>query len=153
MSADFAASIGTGDFDVVIYSERNVGIPQANVTALTQWVDAGNSAILSTWSPNVVINQLFETSSVGVNFTSATFTDEIVGLFLNEVPVSDTGWVTYSRQLQPIGSAYTACSWANNTSCAVVGNGGKTINLGILVDSLSLYHTEILVPNLIRQIL
>lgn len=146
-------NLNNGDFDLVIYSEPNLTIPGTHVTALTDWVSAGKSAIMSTYGTSNGVRNIFQSNYLGSNQSIARLTDNVVGLYLTNMPITNTGgWGSFSAQLEPVDSAYSVCSWENGTSCAIVGNDGKTVDLGILVDSLSLEDAKILVPNLIRQV-
>ncbi len=151
---DFIDNITNGDFDVVIYTHRGSSDSDENKAALSDWVDSGKRAIFSSWDPDSILNGVFDSNNVGSNQTKATFTDDIVGLYLDTVPVEnrDERWGSYSSQLEPTGTAYSVCSWENDTSCAIVGNNGKTVNIGIFSDSLTLEEARKLVPNLIRQV-
>lgn len=151
--ANLAAEIDSGNYDIVFIASRNSITNAAAISSLTTWISGGGLAILSSWENEPTLYAPFEATRIGTNLSSATFDDPIMGFQLGLVPVANNGsWGVYALQLEATGSGYSVCSWENDTSCAVVGNGGNTVLLGFLSDAITASDAETVVRNALWQV-
>lgn len=148
-----ASEIETGNYDVVIISRSNSSFTAPLETALSDWVNGGGAAILSHYSSGASIFSTFEATTVGTNLSSATFVGPL-GRGLGPVAVTNANsWGIYSLDLEPTGSATSGCNWDTGSSCAIIGNGGRTVALGFLMDTISQADADLIIRNSLVQVL
>lgn len=149
-----ATQISSGNFDAVIYSRGSGAVTSAEETALVNRANSGLPTIFGYWQASSPIYTALEyTTSGATNLTSADFDGLVLGQDISTVSVANASYGTFSRGLTPTGSATSGCTWGNGDSCAVVGNGGATVGLGFIANTISEADAEIVMRNALTRVL
>jgi uncharacterized protein YjdB len=138
--------------DILIYFNQNTWLRSADEAALVEWVEAGKRLIFSDWTRNHTVFSAMETGRGSrTNETSMTFSDtRLIDGVQQPMPLSNPGWGIYSTGLNPIGAAVSVCTFPSGESCLVYGNGGRTITVGFLNDTVTEQDGRNFTRNLLR---
>lgn len=132
--ADFNTKLGAGSYDLVIALAQDLG-NGIDVPTLTSYVDGGGHVIFTDYTQPADIAALLDGSFTGtLNQTSANFAPALATGVTNPQPLTNPGWGTFAMSLAPGVGGTSVCSFAID-SCAVSGNGGRTLLLGFLADT------------------
>ena len=128
---DLVAKLALGPWDVVVVAENNNQLPAQYQTALLAYIAAGNRVVFNNWYNDATWDATFE-AVVGTTNQSAVSVTNPTGVAFT---LTNPGWGVFSQTLTTIGTAQSICFFQFG-SCAVVGNSGRTIRLGLIVDTL-----------------
>ncbi len=136
---DLEASMVRRRFDLVIVLIQETG-PAGLVLdeeRLASYMNAGGRVILVDWRRNDSLAAMFDASYTNdtnqriVNLDAALARD--VG---TRFVLADPGWNTYSMGLAPRADAVSLCEFDDGTSCLIVGNGGRSVLMGMVGDAM-----------------
>lgn len=130
-------------WDVVVVSENGNDDSVIWASSIATYVSGGGRLALNNWYANNVIDTATQAvAGPPVNQTVATINAAglaaglATGVVTNPLALSNAGWGVFSQALVPQASAVSYCDFPVG-SCAVFGNGGRTIRLGLIPDSLA----------------
>ncbi|MEO8280546.1 MAG: hypothetical protein ABI564_12700 [Ideonella sp.] len=131
-ASGFVTQLAQGPWDFVVVSENNFDTSSTYGAALVAYIAAGNRVVFNNWYQNAAFDTAFE-ATVGspLNQTGITVNNPL-GVALT---LTNAGWGVFSQTLTPTGTGQSICSFATG-SCAVLGNSGRTIRLGLIPDGL-----------------
>lgn len=133
--SEFRGLVEGGGWDLVIYFQQSYSAGTGADTAIADWVAGGGRAIFADWERNAALGALFDASYTGINGqTQVTFTDPLLGT----KSLANPGWDNFSMGLSALDAAEALAHFANGDDAVVLGNGGRTILNGFLVDTMPL---------------
>jgi len=152
--ADFNTKLAGGGYQLVIALNQNSGIG-ADLPTMQNYIAGGGRVILADWTQTATF-----ATALGGGYTGTTNQNSLnflvpalsAGITKPQV-LSNPGWGTYSMGETVGGSSTSVCSFPNSNSCAVSGNGGRTLLLGFLSDTPSATDGVRLWTNLINFVL
>ncbi len=152
--ADFDTKLAGGSYQLAIGLGQNLALA-ANVATLTTYVAGGGRVILDDYTSNAAYGPLMNATYTGVtNQSSLNFLiPALSGGITNPQPLTNPGWGTYSMGELAAAGGTSVCSFPNGNSCAVSGNGGRTLLLGFLSDTPSGANGVTLWSNIINFVL
>lgn len=138
--------------DVVIYFNQDQYLSTADEDALIAWIAGGGRLIYADWTWNARVLPEVEVADAGTeNETPVTFTDERLTVGVTDpLPLANTDWGTWSMGLQPVDDAVSLGSFPSGSSCLVAGNGGRTLTVGFLSDTVQPADGRNFIRNLVR---
>ena len=134
--ADFDTKLAGGSYQLVIALGQNNSLG-ANATTLQTYISGGGHAIVDDYTSNAAYGPMMNASYTGVtNQNQANFLIPALSSGItNPQSLANPGWGTYSMGLLAAAGGTSVCTFPNGNSCAVSGNGGRTLLLGFLSDT------------------
>jgi hypothetical protein len=134
--ADFDTKLAGGSYQLVIALGQNNALA-ANTTTLANYITGGGRAIVDDYTSNPAYGPMMNATYTGVtNQNSANFLITALSSGItNPQPLTNPGWGIYSMGLLAAAGGTSVCTFPNGNSCAVSGNGGRTLLLGFLSDT------------------
>ena len=142
-AADLVSRLAAGPWDVVIISENNNDNSSTWVAPVASYITAGGRVVVNNWYSYAGLETATQTSIISINQTLATINATGIaaglaaGISANPLTLTNAGWGTFSHSLglAPASGAQSLCDFPDG-SCAVLGNGGRTLRLGFIPDGL-----------------
>lgn len=149
--ANFVADLGDAPDLVVYLRQSESGIPDDAEAALLDWVSNGGALVFTSWDylETDVATQLAAMEAVATsseNYLSMEVEEPALGAGLSTSTISivnpDEGWGTFSLGLQATGDGVELAHFYDGTpelttdAALVSGNGGKTMVIGFLSDTV-----------------
>lgn len=131
-AGDLVAKLALGPWDVVVVAENDFDASSTYGTALISYITAGNRVVFNNWYSNAAFDTAFEAVVGTTNQSAISAANPLNTAFT----LTNPGWGVFSQALTPTGSAVSACSFTAGGSCVVVGHSGRTVRLGMIIDTL-----------------
>lgn len=140
-ATDLVAQLAAGPWDAVVIAENGNNNSAIWATPIQNYITSGGRVLVNNWYNNATLDSATQSSVVATNETVATINAAGIAAGLaasigtNPITLTNPGWGTYSQALAPAGGAQSLCDFPSG-SCAVLGNAGRTLRLGMLPDTL-----------------
>ena len=157
VSTDFRDELENGNYNVSVYFAQANPMIGDDHDALLDWVESNGRLIFGTYTADGD-NGLF--AALGTSLTGSTNHDNITfttprsnkGLTDNLALFTDP-WSTHSVGIEAQGSAVSICTFDDGDSCAVLGNDGRTLHVGVMSDVYPEAYAEQIALNLLGTVL
>ncbi len=156
-SQDFRDELSNSSFDVTFYFAQNNLVSSTDHDILVELVEGYGRLIFATYttlSDDGLFDVLQTSFSGNTNHSTITFTSDRASEGLpDELALFTEPWNTHSVGLTPALGARSICEFDDGHSCAVLGNQGRTLHLGVFSDVFPVDHTEQIALNLLGTVL
>jgi hypothetical protein len=151
---DFDNNLAGGGFDLSVALVQMSGA-YPDLTTLTNFINSGGSVIFTDWTRTASYGSLFGATYTGSNNqTPATITDpDLASGITNPIVLSNPGWGIWSMGMTTTGTGASSGTFPNGDSCLVSDNGGRTLLLGFLADTLPAADGQQFFENAIAAVL
>lgn len=133
---DFNNKLGSNDYGLVVFFNQGHTLG-ASLTAVTNYINNGGSAVFTDWTRNASFASLFQIQFTNNNNETLMHLDpRIEGNVSNPMTLTNTGWTQiFSTGLAPTGDGEILATFDMSGDAAIVrANEGRTIVLGYLSD-------------------
>lgn len=155
--AEFRDELEEGEYDVVFSFAQANSLPESTRDTLLDWVNNDNRLIFATFSDDdndELFAALESNASGSTNHDDISFTSPRAGFQLPvEMALFTDPWTVHSLGLEPSGAGVSICEFDDGDSCAILGNDGRTLHLGVMSDVFPAAHGEQIAANLLATVL
>lgn len=133
---NFNNMLGSNDYGLVVFFNQGTGLG-ASLTAMTNYINNGGSAVFTDWTRNASFASLFNIQFTDNNNETLMHLDpRIEHNVSNPMTLTNTGWSQiFSTGLAPTGDGEVLATFGISGDAAIVrANEGRTIVLGYLSD-------------------
>jgi len=155
--AEFRSMLKSGDYDVAVYFAQSHPLGEEAHDALVDWVERSGRLIFGTYtesSDNGLFSSLQSSFSGSNGHNRISFTTTRSSYKLpDDMELFTDPWVTHSVGLNAHGTAHSIGEFEDGDSFAVLGNGGRTLHLGVFSDVYPEMHVNQIALNVLATVL
>ncbi|WP_111641644.1 type 1 glutamine amidotransferase family protein [Marinimicrobium alkaliphilum] len=154
---DLLHEVESGEYDVIVLFAQSNPLSSNYHDPIVDWVENDGRLIFGTYtesSDDGLFAALETTVSGSANHDTISFTSPRSRYGLSpELALFTLPWNTHSLGLEPLGDGVSICQFDDGDSCAVLGNEGRTLQVGVLSDVFPAEEGDQIVVNLLATLL